>query len=176
MYTLSQNSYFLHFRCFTGRLKGTCHVINKSRAHFKYVQAHVCFLNQFGRCQNTCSSNAIAGSSSPISHCECLLRTQRSCRRAACHAGPTCPVQVVSTFVHRMLERFLSCALNYTLHLHLSSVSAGNSCWCSWSRCTHLGLESHVEESRRDGDHVGEGQEGGASGPAEVFVSLDVHV
>ena len=106
MYTSSQNSYFLHFRCFTGRLKGTCHVMNKSRAHFKYVQAHVCLLNQCGHCQNTCSSNAIAGSSSPISRCECLLRTQRSCHRAACHAGPTCPVSVVSTVVRHVPQRF----------------------------------------------------------------------
>lgn len=43
-------------------------------------------------------------------------------------------------------------------------------------QCTHLGLECHVEESRRDSNHVGERQEGSASGPAEVFVSLDVHV
>jgi len=151
-------------------------VINKSRAHFKYVQAHVCLLNQFGRCQNTCSSNAIAGSSSPISRCECLLRTQRSCRRAACHAGPICPVLVVSTFVRHVPHIFQDCASNDTLRPHLSCVSAGHSYGCSWSKCTHLGLECHVEESRRDGDHVGEGQEGGAFGPAEVFVSLDVHV
>ena len=128
------------------------------------------------RCQNTCSSNAFAGSSSPISHCECLLRTQQSCRRAACHAGPTCPVLVVSTLIDHVTQRLQIYASTEALRPRLSSVSVGNSYRCSWSKFTHLGLERHVEESRRDSDHVGERQEGGASGPAEVFVPLDVHV
>jgi len=104
---------------------------------------------------------------------ECLLRTQQSCRRAACHGDPTCPVLVVSTFV---LKSFPSIASNHALRPHPSSASTGSSCWCSRSNCTHLGLEGHVEERRRDGDHVGERQEGGTFGPAEVFVSLNVHV
>lgn len=78
-------------------------------------------------------------------------------------------------FVHYVLQKAQSFASNNAFRPHLSSVCA-KLLVCSWSKCTHLGLEGHVEESRRDGDHVGEGQEGGASGPAEVFVSFDVHV
>jgi hypothetical protein len=45
-----------------------------------------------------------------------------------------------------------------------------------FGRGTHLGLESHVEERRGNSDHVCEGQPGGTRRPAEVFVSLYVHV
>merc|ERR1739841_212894 len=39
-----------------------------------------------------------------------------------------------------------------------------------------LSLESHVEESRRNCNHVCERQPGSTRGPAEELVSLDVHV
>ena len=41
---------------------------------------------------------------------------------------------------------------------------------------SYRGVVSDVVERARYGDNVGEGDEGGPSRPAEVFVALDVHV
>ena len=57
---------------------------------------------------------------------ECLLRTQQSCRRAACHGDPTCPVLVVSTFVLKVSQALHQITpFVPILHLPLLGVAVG---------------------------------------------------
>lgn len=41
---------------------------------------------------------------------------------------------------------------------------------------TYISNETKVPDNRGDGDHVGEGDENGALGPAEVLVAVRYHV
>jgi hypothetical protein len=63
-------SHFIVSCPFTGRseLESTSHVINKSRAHFRYVQAHMSVISTSSVVVKYTLPNAVRGSSSPNSH------------------------------------------------------------------------------------------------------------